>query len=505
MTRKFEFDKRMERGSGDGILDIPHPVILRYRSPVQIIADFENAWGQKPKGVVLPVAVADGLLFDIEGSGLKLSEYRYSLDREPQDIFSIALEFSKLGQDIYLLLDPGLPFVRTDALHVNDIVGDSFPQICIGNRRAQELMGMILGKAMDLLKERMSSLEQIGKPGKIAGIIIDAVDLLPMSSTNNGRLDINCFCESCRQFFNSEQPDLLKNFDTFPNPWNLVLKGNGTGISYIQNLPASISDSEIVGLSRKKAFDLIFEKELKNKDDATLASYARHLQSYMQVRHQQITESIAAIFQEALNGYSTDPSKNPKRIIITEGDYYSWTSGIQLDRLDKSPSVGEVTPCDEIWFNSTSPDMYIEHIPFRSYMWKRSRYFIDALFQVYASASDPVFRSTTAIAKLPKDSIKDLLKQRLQIAIGSGADKGKVALAALPELSNLENKLTRSNRIGFVGVALTQDIGTEIINKLQIVDGLSDREVVGDSQGYKISEILQQMMLMSSSNDGFNE
>ncbi len=505
MARQFKFDESMKKGSGDGILDIPHPAILRYTTPSQLIENFQNAWGQAPKGVVLPVAVADGLLFDIEGSGLNISTYRYIWDNETKDIFDAALEFAQLGQNIYLLLDPSLQFVRTDALHITDIAGDSAHKVCIGNRRAQELMGMILGKAMDLLKEKMSSLEQIGKQWKLSGIIIDAVNLLPMGSSNNGRLDLNCFCESCRKFFNDEQPDLLKHFDTFPNPWNLVLKDSGTGISYIQNLPVSISDSEIVGLSRKQAFDLIFEKELKSKDDAILTGYARQLKSYMQVRHQQITESIAAIFKEALNDFSTDPTKNPQRIIITEGDYYSWTAGMQLERLDKIPSTGDVISCDEVWFNSTSPEMYTENIVFRSYMWKRSRYTIDAFFQTYASAGDSVMRAITGISRFSKDEMRDLLRKRLQAAVGAGGEKGKVALAALPELSKLENKLTNSNRVGFVGVALTQEIGIELINKLLIADGLSDKEFSSHSQQQDQLMNLLKMIRSSPNGDSLGE
>jgi hypothetical protein len=501
MVREYKFVKSMEKGSGDGILDIPHPAILRYTSVSKLVKDFEDAWGQPPKGVVLPVVAPDGLLFDIKGSGLKMSTYQYIFDNSTKDIFDVALEFAQSGQDIYLLLEPSLQFVRTSALHIMNIVGDSSSQVCIGNRPAQELMGMILGTAMDMLKDKMSALEQTGRKWKLAGIVIDAVDLLPMGTGTNGRLELCCFCESCRKFFNDEQPELLKHFDTFPNPWNLVLKDSGSGVSYIQNLPESISDSEIVGLSRKKAFDLIFEKELKSKDDALLSSYARHLKSYMQIRHHQITESIAVIFQEALNGFATDPARNPKRIIITEGDYYSWTAGMQLEHLDKTPETGEIVPCDEVWFNSQSPEIYTENIPFRSYMWSRSRYFIDALFQSYASCGDPVLRSITGLGRLSKDEAKDLLRRRLQTAMGTGGEKGKVALAALPELGTSDNKKTRSNRLGFIGAALTQDIGTELINKLQIAEGLNEKGVVAQPQEQiSLSNLLR--MMSSGSNDG---
>lgn len=482
MTRQFKLTEIMKKSSGDGILDIPHPAILQYRSPSQLIKDFENAWGQTSKGVILPVVASDGLLFDIKNSGLQMSAYQYIGDSK-KDIFDVALEFAQLNQDIYLLLDPSLQFVRTSALHISDILGTGTPQVCIGNHRAQELMGLILGMAMDLLKEKMNPLEQTKQKWKLAGIIIDAVDLLPMGSANNGRLELTCFCESCRKFFNKEQPDLLQHFDTFPNPWNLVLKGGShTGISYIQNLPMSISDSEIVGLSRKRAFDVIFENELNTKDYATLVGYAKYLKSYMQARHEQITASIEAIFKEALNGFSTDPILNPKRIILTEGDYYSWTAGMQRDRLDQEQTTGEIIPCDEVWFDSISPEMYTHNISFRSYMWERARYFIDSFFQTYANAGDPVMRSTTGLSQLSIDEVKNLLRDRLKKAMTRGGEKGKVALAVLPELSNLENKLTSSQRIGFVGVALTEEIGTELINKLLVAEGLNDNGVTGNSQ-----------------------
>ena len=499
----------MERSSGDGILDIPHPAILRYRNPSDLIEDFKNTWGQPPTGVILPIVASDGLLFDIPGSGLQMSAYRYIEHNSKTDIFDVALEFSELGQDIYLLLEPSLHFVRTSALHISGISGIGSPQVCIGNPRAQQLMGLILGTAMDNLKEKMT----LRKNWKLAGIIIDAVGLLPINLGDNGRLELTCFCDSCRKFFNKEQPELLRHFDTFPNPWHLVLKRSddrnfskkeqpdllsnlnifpnyyhlsskitATNISYIQNLPMDISDTAIVGLSRQKAFDLIFEKELNTKDDAILAAYARHLKTYMQVRHQQITASIDAIFQEALNGFSQDSNTTPKRIILTEGDFYSWTAGMQLDRLYQEPASGKIAACDEVWFDSTSPEMFSEHMEFRSYMWERARYFIDSFFQAYANASDPVMRSTIKFAQLSKDEVKELLQQRLKQVMARGGEKGKVALAALPELDVWENKLTHSKRRGFVGVAFTQEIGTELINKLQIVEGLNDKGVTGNSQ-----------------------
>ncbi|OQW93593.1 MAG: hypothetical protein BWK79_10300 [Beggiatoa sp. IS2] len=442
-----------------GLLDIPHPAVLRYRSPEELINEFKETWGVFPQGVVLPVVVTDGLLFDFEE--LKLPRSLFSKKEGEYQGFEdtiTAFGNNEEIQEIYLSVDPTLQFVITDGLHVVDIVGDSSQQVCVGNPRTQELLGDILAEAIYI------TLVALGDNyTKFKGVVIDAVDLWPQGASE-GRIALTCFCKSCNEYFETfgKTQGLIKKFKTFPNPWNLVLQDRGDGIGPINDLPPNVTTDNIIGLSRQKGFIEIFGAE-KN-DLPKLKEYAEYLLLYIEARHKQTELAFKQIFENAFRGLKEQSphfKKNPpKKILLLEGTDLSWTGGLQLKRLDNSKHF------DEIWFNSTSPDMFLEQTPFRSYMWRRSRYSIDAFFQSVASAISPTKRATTGIANWPAEMIKtELLLRRLLTAIGS-ADNNRNSLAVLPPLKTAEEK---SQRLGFVGVAfLSRDEGGHFIDGLEV-------------------------------------
>ena len=162
----------------------------------------------------------------------------------------------------------------------------------------------------------------------------------------------------------------------------------------------------------------------------------------------------------------------PKRVILLEGVYYGWTSGLQLDRLDRVATVNTVNPYDEIWFDPSSTDLFMKEVPFRSYMWKRSRYYVDSFLNFAANVSDPVKRSITGIARLSRTQAKELLDTRLSQAMGT-AMIGQTSLFALP---NLQSDNEESQRIGFVGVALDEEIGKALIESISIPRGMREHE-----------------------------
>jgi hypothetical protein len=484
--RTSKLSTRIHKGAGTGLLDIPHPVILQYRTPDELIQEFKTNWGEAPSGVVLPVTVTDGLLFDVPDIGLPSSKYKVPREKFLGWIESIAA-FAEKGLDIYLLLDLTLDFVTTDALHIVDIVGAGAAQVCIGNERAREVMSSILMTGMDLVIDTLNAENSnLHEKSKLAGIVLDVVNLFPMGTGNKGRMELTCFCESCLEQFKGSDSTLLDKFRTFPNPWNLVLKDMGSGVTYIDNLPPDITPKQIVGLSRQKAFDEIFSQD---NDDLKLKQHAEDLLKYMEVRHRQVVESLKDIFDQALNFEDGEkPTVLPKRIVLSEGVHYDWTSGLQLGRLDQAKGRRDLCPIDEIWFNSTSSEMYTSNIPFRSYMWKRSRYTIDAFFSTAANAADADKRRTTGIGRLAETRLKELLRDRLGTAIGA-AEKGKVSLSALPDLQS-EGK--SSKRVGFVGVSLTREIGEDFIRDIQIPEG---KPAEG---GGNENEFLAQLLRMAS-------
>jgi hypothetical protein len=484
MSRKSKLSQRIEKGAGEGLLDIPHPVILQYRTPDELIQEFKMNWGETPSGVILPVTTPDGLLFDVPDIGLPSSKYKIPEEKFLGWTGSVAA-FAEKGLDIYLLIDPTLDFVNTDALHIVDISGSGSAQVCIGNERGREVISAILMTGIDFVLDTLNDDKyKLHEKSKLAGVVIDVVNLFPMGTGNKGRLELTCFCESCLEQFKRSDSSLLDKFRTFPNPWNLVLKDSGSGISYIDNLPPDITPKQIFGLSRQKAFDEIFGQD---NSDLKLKQYAEDLLKYMEVRHQQVVEALKDIFSQVLNfDNDSKPHEPIKRIVLSEGVHYDWTSGLQLGRLDKAKEQRDLCPIDEIWFNSTSSEMYTSHIPFRSYMWKRSRYTIDTFFSTVANSTDADKRKMTGIGRIPETRLKEILRDRLGTAIGA-AQNGKVSLSALPDLQ-AEGK--SSQRLGFVGVSLTREIGEDFIRDIHIPEG---KPADSDSNAEFMAEFLRRM------------
>jgi hypothetical protein len=470
--RAFNIQQRLDRSSAGGILDIPHPAVLRYREPKQLIDDFAASWGVAPEAVALPLTAPDGLLFRVEGLSDAISPYAV-VSPELKDFQDIVYAFASMGLGVYLTLDPTLPFIRTGALHIIDIVGDSSASLCISNPRSQDIAGAILGTGVDLALTATTEAK-----GKVKGVVLDVVGLWPMGA-NQERLELTCFCPSCEKYFNTTQPGLLKHFRTFPNPWNLLLRDSGTGISYVDDVRMRSSEDDVVGLSRQKGFHEVFE----DKSNANLRVQAQLLLDYIRVRHEQTVAAVQQVFTQALREVA-----GVSRVLITEGVYYGWTGGLLLERLDVASSAGR--PYDEIWFDPSSTDLVLQHLPFRSYMWQRSRYFIDAFWDFASSAADPVRRATTSIARLSEERAKEIIRSRLAKAIGT-AMTGRTSLVALP---NLRTEGDESQRAGFIGVALSREVGERFIEAIRISEGLQEKQAAerGD-----LSELLQQMLAAS--------
>jgi len=485
MTRKFKIQSLLSQSAGNNLVDVPHLGLLRYLDLRRIKNWFKERWGTEPNGIVLPVAHPEGLLFKVEGLDEPISPYAQVSNtlREFQDVVHV---FAQQGLDIYLSISPALEFVRAAPLHIIDIVGDSSPALCIGNPMSRAIVGAILGTGVDIVRTATRN-----TPGKLAGVVLDVVNLFPMGAKNE-RLELTCFCPSCEEWFEEYDPGLLKHFRTFPNPWNLLLKDTGTGISFIDDVRSGSLPEDIVGLSRQKGFNEIFKD--RANDQAYLLEQAALLLRYIRARHDQVIAAVRDIFEEALQGLEQAPS----RILLVEGSYYGWTSGLLLEDLDKT-HLDRVqreetrVPYDEIWFDPAATNMVLRHIPFRSYMWRRARYYIDAFFRTVDSVSDPVKRATTGIARFPRSAAQALLRQRLHQCTGA-ALTGSSTLISLPPL---KSEQTKSQRIGFVGVALTQDIGEKFIEGVKIPEGLAEEQV-----GTTLADLLEMLLSATASETG---
>lgn len=464
MARTFNLEKRLDRNSVHGILDVPHFAVLRYLSPEEIVQRFAETWKVRPDGVVLPLTDDDGLLFRVPGLDEKLSPYA-SISDDLKDFQSVVESFAKLKLGVYLLLKPNLSFLRSASLHVEDVKGQGSAALCLNNPRGQEVLAAIIGTGVDIVNET-------GGAGGLLGVVFDVVDLWGMGGSNK-RLFLNCFCPSCLKYFEAAVPGLVKYFQDFPNPWNLLLQVTNTGINYVDEIGIQMKDEDIIRLSRQRGFCDVF----KDRSPANLKRNADLLRQYIRARHDMTLLAINEVFKQAFDGLTS----TPKRVLLMEGVKYGWTSGLQLDRLDM-PEKNPVVPYDEIWFDPSSSDLFLTKIPFRSYMWTRGRYFIDAFFNSAAHVADPVRRATTSIARDSSAKLRENLRSRLTQALGFAMTE-LTALAALPDL---QSESTESMRVGFVGVGFDRELGDSFVDSIVIPEGLEeseDEDSASDSEG----------------------
>jgi hypothetical protein len=169
--------------------------------------------------------------------------------------------------------------------------------------------------------------------------------------------------------------------------------------------------------------------------------------------------------------------------------YYSWTGGFQLEKLDSIETLGaESAVYDEVWFDVRSSSLALERVAFRAYMSSRSRYYIDAFFHLAAQASNAEARASTGIGRYSASRLKDMLRERLAKVMACLVT-GQTSLGALQDLKSPD---TASQRVGFVGVGLTKEIGEKFIEGLRIAPGLAAEGPAGGSSDI---EALMRMVL----------
>ncbi|MDA0641247.1 MULTISPECIES: hypothetical protein [Nonomuraea] len=447
------------------MLEIPSLAILRYRTPEELISNFTQLWGVEPTAVSLPATEFDGPLFGVDGlRGIKFSTYA-SVSNVLNGFEDVVQEFASRGMGIVLTICPNLSFIPGEGLSVRDILGDASPQLCVANPRSVEVIAAILGTGVDIVREVCAQ-----QPGKLQGIAIDATDLWPMGGSL-GRVEATCFCAFCTQHFDRVAPDLLLRFKTFPNPWSLLLKPSNTGIGFVDEVGPLTSPEEIVGLSRQRGY----VEQFQNAAESYLLENANLLLRYMRARHEQTVGAIAAIFDQACH----ELDDLPRRILIIEGERYGWTTGIWAEELDLAYPAGDRT-FDEVWLNA-NPNFILTRVPYRVYMWRRSRYVISSFFDLAASATDPTRRAISQIALRPPGQIRKILYQRFYQMLAYGLNS-EGALLSLPGGLRRGGASGEgdSTRLGFVGVSLDREFGERFINQLNIAPGQVD--ILGDQE-----------------------
>nr|VFK15180.1 MAG: hypothetical protein BECKLPF1236A_GA0070988_101212 [Candidatus Kentron sp. LPFa]VFK30934.1 MAG: hypothetical protein BECKLPF1236C_GA0070990_101242 [Candidatus Kentron sp. LPFa] len=446
-----------EKSPERSLIYVPDMAVLSQRNAEEIGNDHRKRWGVAAEGVVLPICTATGVPFKNDFTAEKT--IRYKGRAEEFLLGDVVAEFARLGLDIYLTLDPTLHFIKSDSLHIIDISGDSSAQACFSKKRTRKLLVNLAKKAIKIVTEECARARGAhGVDAETAGVAIDLTDILPMGASNE-RIELTCFCNECREQLASYTPKgkrLFDYFETFPSPWNMTLKDAGSGIGQINELEWDTPPERIIGLSKMKDFESFEDREQDSHEQASA------LIEYLRARHTQVTKTAKDIFA----GMELD---GKKRILITEGSHYDWTSGTFLKKLD-DPAI-----CDELWFEPTANEFDIRKVQYRSFLWKRSSYFLNAFFQMLNQSQDSYMRTYTGLARHTVGEIEQLLKLRMRQVLSSGITE-KLDLFLLPDLDE-EGDV---GRIGFVAPCIDENICASLVGKAKVPDGINENKVNDD-------------------------
>ncbi|WP_066952433.1 hypothetical protein [Streptomyces lushanensis] len=477
MSRRPFSISRVSETAGEGVLDIPSLSVLRYKDPETLLSDFETLWGVRAKAVALPVLEPDGLLFDVDGlRGVPMSNYAKANSRIGSFADAVRV-FVTAGLDVTLTLFPGHGFVPGDGIRTRNIAGRTANQACLANPRTSEIFGAILGTGIDIAREVTAGTKG---SGRLKGVALDVTDLWGMSG-QLGRVEKTCFCPACTRHFDKYAPDLLKHYRTFPNPWSLLLRAtSATGMTYVSDVTPSMSAEEIVGLARQGKFD----EQFPNYDHAELLRTAEVLLRYMRVRHSLTVAAIGALFDYACEGLE----EKLTRVLMMEGELYGWTSGLWLEDLDNAIGSGEEAGFDELWLDSGTS--YVpRHVPYRAYMWSRSRYYISQFFQLAGELCDARSRIHTGLRYKTVEECRQMIVERWQLVHGS-AQNAQAALLALPTPPDA----TSDARRGFVGIGLQEEYGKQFSDQLNIPATSSERKnLLPSPSGLNLAQIFGQL------------
>nr|VFK40469.1 MAG: hypothetical protein BECKTC1821E_GA0114239_100760 [Candidatus Kentron sp. TC] len=448
------------------LIHVPDMAVLSQRNAEEIKTDHHRRWGEAAEGVVLPICTATGVPF--ENKFTSQQGIRYKGKAEQFYLGDVVAEFARLGLDIYLTLDPTLHFIKSEQLHIIDISGDSSSQACFSKKRTKQLLAELAKKALEIATE---GCKETG--AETAGVAIDLTGIFPMGATNE-RIELACFCSECREYFSTHrhgEKQLVEHFETFPNPWNMALKDAGSGVGQIEELEWDISPERIIGLSKLKGFESFEEREEDSHEQAAV------LIEYLRARHEQVTQTVKNIFTDMeLNG--------KKRILITEGFHYDWTSGTFLMKLDDEKI------CDELWFNPTANDFDIRNVQYRSFLWRRSTYFLNAFFQMLGQSQDRYMRTYTGLARHTVGEVKNLLELRMRQVLSASITE-RLDVELLPDI----NEESEVGRIGFVSPCISEKICTSLVGMAEVPDGISE-----DQGSDNTEEMLRKLMGLMGSN-----
>ena len=415
---------------------IPDLSILRYLSPEECLG--LRSFGDRRRSICLPLIGTSGVAFDTDYTNRITIQTKTDDGREKIMTFGqVVRYFVDLDCDVYFYVLPAMEFLGVAPCHVVDIRNTGSPRACVNKRASRIILKTLIQEGMSSANETLETPEM---RARLKGIVIDITNLWALSGDSDG-VYLTCFCEECRSYY-SKNGVPLQAFQNRPNPWQLALKANASGVSYIDNLYRDEMVEGIIGKSKLRGFDQLFEEQ-------ELRAAAEGLKKFMDVRHNMVEEFLNDVFTTVTKGDSGD---GLKRIVITEGVDYDWTSGIFLASL--SDRV-----VDEVWLDPAdkAPDLSINH---RLFMCNRATYFINAFFDFLSNVGDVRMRTETGLALLGKTEIMRKLEQRSTGAVNRILDVHRALALIYGDTPGF---------VGFVSAVLDRSSVDKLVSAVRIV------------------------------------
>jgi hypothetical protein len=347
-----------DQGETRTTIDIPNVLLTETASVADLVARAEATWSVRAESIVYPGTWISGLttvtdpLFAVES------------DRPGQPLDDVVGLCEARGWRLWLNVDLDLKPVRSDLVHVKGFFGGSSSQACINVPATAQALSRIL--------QELRRVTGASGAGPLIGVVFSIQELWPISGEEVLRL--TCFCRACRQAFEAADPGLLAHFQRTPNPWDLALKHTAAGIDHLDALTPDTTPPELVALSQSGGFYAATALRSSTEREHTerhLLHWADLVLHYIRVRHQITMDALARIAElvKATLGVET-------RVAAAISEFpYDWLAGTFRAGLAQTP------PVDELWIDPGNADDGLQGVPYRFYLWERSRYYVLNFFQ----------------------------------------------------------------------------------------------------------------------------
>ncbi|MBF0426277.1 MAG: hypothetical protein HQL66_10730 [Magnetococcales bacterium] len=310
------------------------------------------------RGVVIPIIEPMGVFFDYK---IKQGENEISVDgnrvilardiegkpnRVKADLGYIISTFRRVASEdkrdelkFYFLIYPDMPqFSHDSVASIADQSGFTSAQACINNNLVQHTILKILSEAF---KKRDGGKFGVADPGDVAGIVLYAGDLWPVSG-QSGRFQLTCFCRECTDFLKWKGVD-VGWFKKYPSPANLALadleeKGRPiSGYQPVRDLTADLSPEAMIDRCAQVYGTLASDRIRGSQpsgtkiDEQKIMILARQLKKYLEVRAE-LTICALRRLAGGIRAVAGNP-RDMKLIMISEAEPYLWTSGLYFTNL----------------------------------------------------------------------------------------------------------------------------------------------------------------------------